>query len=112
LSKPISSRAVAIPLVSVFLTSCAAHSPPTQLLADTQAAVESASVAVAGAPSDELKRANRKLALARRWMAAHDHEPAAWLAEQAQVDAELAIARVDVEAARARRPTRVVTYPQ
>ena len=38
----------------------------------------------------DLKLAQDKLALGKRWIAAKDYQPALWLVEQAQVDAELA----------------------
>ena len=41
----------------------------------------------------ELTLARQKLDLARRSMAASDYRPAAWLVEQARVDAELAAAK-------------------
>jgi Domain of unknown function (DUF4398) len=37
-----------------------------------------------------MQSAQEKLGLTSRWIAARDYEPARWLAEQAQVDAELA----------------------
>lgn len=45
----------------------------------------------------ELARANDKIALARRWMDARDYGPSRWLVEQAQVDAELALAKSAAE---------------
>ena len=38
----------------------------------------------------ELNNAKEKLRLTRRWIEAGDYAPARWLAEQAQIDAELA----------------------
>lgn len=49
----------------------------------------------------DLKSAQEKMALGKRLIAARDYEPARWLAEQAQVDAELAAMKT--ASARARR---------
>jgi hypothetical protein len=49
----------------------------------------------------ELDLAREKIALARRWADARDYRPAKWLAEQAQVDAQLAEMRAISARARA-----------
>jgi Domain of unknown function (DUF4398) len=68
---------------------CASY--PTEQLAASRAAIASA----AGAGGNEfapreMNSAQEKFGLSSRWIAARDYEPARWLAEQAQVDAELA----------------------
>jgi hypothetical protein len=73
---------------------CAA-SPPTRELVDAQTAIHMASHVSKGNSSASLDRAVRKAALARQWMAAGDHRPARWLAEQARVDADLAAAQAE-----------------
>ena len=70
---------------------CATQSPPTEQLAFSEAAFRDALRAgAADAAPAELALARRKLELTRRWMEVGDYKPARWLAEQAQVDAELA----------------------
>jgi hypothetical protein len=71
---------------------CTVNPMPSEQLALTQRAIAAAREAGAAqtAPA-ELRLAEEKLALARRWIAARDYKPALWLAEQAQVDAELAV---------------------
>jgi len=80
---------------------CASNPPPDEQLASAEAAVASALAAGAAehAPA-ELRSAQEKLALAKRWIAARDYEPARWLAEQVRVDAELAVAKAAHAAAR------------
>lgn len=74
---------------------------PVEELAQARAAVATAQLAAPAAEaSPDLVRARTKLALAGRWNDARDYGPARWLAEQAEVDAELAIARVATEEAR------------
>jgi hypothetical protein len=70
---------------------CTMNAMPTEQLALTQRAIVAAREAGAAqtAPA-ELRLAEEKLVLGRRWIAARDYKPALWLAEQAQVDAELA----------------------
>jgi hypothetical protein len=71
-------------------------------LAFSEAAVRAAKQAGAAelAPA-ELELATQKLALAKRWMAARDYEPASWLVEQARIDAELATLKaISAKAAR------------
>ncbi|HUQ29523.1 MAG TPA: DUF4398 domain-containing protein [Usitatibacter sp.] len=84
-----------IVITSALLASgCAAHRAPTLAIDVSSRAIARAESAGAErlAPED-IRRARDKLALTGRWMAVRDHEPARWLAEQAEVDAELARAR-------------------
>lgn len=76
---------------------CASQPLPESELAAAKASIAAAS---AVAPARDLERAQVKLALGERWIAAGDYGPARWLAEQAEVDAELAAARAASEAAR------------
>jgi hypothetical protein len=78
-------------IVIPFGTGCATHPIPTVQMAASQAAIAGALDAGAAelAPR-ELKSAQDKMELTKRWIAAKDYQPARWLAEQAQVDAELA----------------------
>jgi hypothetical protein len=81
-------------LAAMSLAGCALHPEPVQQLAGARDAISSAALAGAETQAiEELARARGKLALAGRWLAAQDNEPATWLAEQAGVDAELAGAR-------------------
>lgn len=70
---------------------CAMQPVPTEQLATSRAAFDAAirAGAAESAPM-ELELARQKLELTRRWIDANDFKPARWLAEQAQVDAELA----------------------
>ena len=70
---------------------CAIQSVPSGQVAASEAALAAAERdgAAIAAPAD-LARARDKLELTRRWMSAGDYKPARWLAEQAEVDAELA----------------------
>lgn len=77
-------------LIALVIVGCAA-SPPIEQLASSERAIEAALAEGADALAPrELQLARGKLDLSRRWVAAGDHEPAQWLAEQAQIDAELA----------------------
>ena len=70
---------------------CATQSPPTEQIASSEAAFrEALRAGAADAAPAEMALARQKLELTRRWMDARDYKPARWLAEQAQVDAELA----------------------
>ena len=83
-----------LPIAALLLSACAAHPVPSRAIDVSRAAIERAHAAGADrfAP-EELARAREKVALIDRWLATRDHEPAQWLAEQAEVDAELARAR-------------------
>jgi hypothetical protein len=62
----------------------------------SQRPIDAAELAIASAleanalESTDLALAREKLALARRWADAKDYGPATWLAQQAEVDSELA----------------------
>jgi uncharacterized protein DUF4398 len=77
--------------VAALAAGCAINPAPNAQLAASARTIDLAiaSEALERAPK-ELGSAQEKLGLAGRWIAARDHEPARWLAEQAQVDAELA----------------------
>lgn len=80
-------------LATALLAGCA--SLPAEEMARASAAIDTASAAVpAGSDVAEMGRAQTKLALSKRWVDAKDYGPARWLAEQAEVDAELALVRV------------------
>lgn len=70
---------------------CTVNPMPSEQLALSERAIAVARTAGAGeAAPDELRLAEEKLALGKRWIAARDYKPARWLAEQAEVDAEVA----------------------
>lgn len=94
-STPAKSLIVVLALAAA---GCAGHSMPAEELAAARSAVAVAS----HAPSPELHRAAAKLELARRFTDARDFGPARWLAEQAEVDAELAAARATTVEAQVR----------
>lgn len=81
----------AVLLIAALMQGCAINPAPAQQLVDAKTAIATAGVGGAAelAPRD-LQAARDKAKLSERWIAAKDHEPARWLAEQAQVDAELA----------------------
>lgn len=83
----------AILYAATVLSGCAAV--PTEEMATARSAI-----LAAGGNGPDLARAENKMALANRWVAAKDYGPARWLAEQAAVDAELAAARGASQAAR------------
>ena len=89
------SKSACIVTLSALLSSaCAAHRAPTLAIeASADSIVRAQASGAEELAPDELRLAREKLALTRRWMVARDHEPARWLAEQAEVDAELARAR-------------------
>jgi len=76
------------------MAGCASVPAPTEQLAVSKAAVANA-VGAGGtefAPA-EMRTAQEKLDRANQAMAAKDYERARWLAEQAQVDAQVAVAK-------------------
>jgi len=84
-------RTIPICLATAMLAAACATEPPAGQLASSEAALSAALDAGAAIASPgELALAREKLELSRRWMVAKDYKPARWLAEQAQVDAELA----------------------
>lgn len=87
-------RRIGIPVAAViFMAGCASTPAPLEQMAVSRAAVSDATSAGGNefAPS-ELKSAMEKLDAAERAMAAEDYVLARQLAEQAQVDAQLAAA--------------------
>lgn len=77
--------------LAALLSGCASHPvPELQLAASRGAIAQAASHGVRG----ELALANTKIALAQRLSGQAAQEPARWLAEQAEVDAQLAQARI------------------
>ncbi len=79
------------PLFATILALAGCASQPASDVAAAEHAVALAQRAGAAHWSPrELALAEEKIALTRRWIAARDPAPARWLAEQAQVDAELA----------------------
>ncbi len=91
--------------VAIVVAGCANAALPSRQLANAEAAIAAAIVAGAAEhAAGELASAQEKLALAKRWIAARDYEPARWLAEQAQADGELAAAKAARVAARKAAP--------
>lgn len=85
---------------AVILAGCSLQPVPAEEISDARLAIAQAVSVSAPTPTAELQRAQDKMALAQRWLDARDHGPARWLAEQARVDAELALARAAVSDAR------------
>jgi hypothetical protein len=80
-----------IVLTGLVLAGCAAYPVPNEQLAISESAIAGALAAGAAEhAAADLRLAQEKLALGKRWIAASDYRPALWLVEQAQVDAELA----------------------
>jgi hypothetical protein len=78
-------------LAGLLLAGCAAYPVPNEQLAISETAIAAAlDAGAAEHASADLKLAQEKLALGKRWIAAKDYQPALWLVEQAHVDAELA----------------------
>jgi hypothetical protein len=94
-------RPITLVLAGMLLTACAAAPlPPTEALRGAEQAITNAEQArVMGYASAELTEAREKLAAARKAADAQEMVTAERLAEQARVDAELALAKA--EAARA-----------
>ena len=84
------------------LSGCASTPAPTEHLAVAEAAVQRANTtATSESSAIELKVATNKLAAARQAMASKDYELARRLAEQAEVDADVAALRA--QSARSRQ---------
>lgn len=84
---------------TVLLAAC--QSLPAEEVSRARAMVAGATLSsIAHPAAPEVARSQRKVALAQRWIDAGDYRPARWLAEQAEVDAELALARRASEQAR------------
>lgn len=94
---------VAAATAVTLLTACAtAMPPPTDQMTVAIAAVDAANRA--GAQSyapDPMKKANDKLAMARKSMSDKDYVPALRQAQQAQADAQVALSITQAAAARA-----------
>ena len=83
---------------AMLLAAC--QSLPVEEVSRARAMVAGAALAGIGHPAaPELARSEQKVMLAQRWIDAGDYRPARWLAEQAEVDAELALARRAAEQA-------------
>lgn len=95
-------RCVLKPLLAcaaAFLAAC--QSLPADEVSRARAMVAGATLSSVGhSAAPEVARSQQKVALAQRWIDAGDYGPARWLAEQAEVDAELALARRASEHAR------------
>ena len=77
--------------IAVAASGCAVQPLPSAQITSSEAAVSAALRAgAAESAANEMTLAREKLELTRRWIDARDYKPARWLAEQAQVDAELA----------------------
>lgn len=98
---PVTPGAILSGAAAVFLSAAFAlggcATAPMEELAQAHATVASAAVASHG--SADFARAEAKLALGRRLVNAHAYGPARWAVEQAQVDAELALAKSVAEEA-------------
>lgn len=68
---------------------CGVNPVPTDQVGLSERAISAARSA--GAAPAELRLAEEKLALGKRWIAAGDNKPARWLTEQSEVDAEVAM---------------------
>jgi hypothetical protein len=96
------SRAKILLAGATFVAGCSLHPGPDMEIETAQRALADAVHAHAAEhAAPELALAREKIALARRWAEAKDYRPAKWLAEQAQVDAELAAMRALSARARA-----------
>lgn len=92
-SRPMLAAAAAL------LAAC--QSLPSEEVSRARAMVTGATLASVGrSAAPEVARSQQKVGLAQRWIDAGDYGPARWLAEQAEVDAELALARHAAEQAR------------
>lgn len=87
---------------------CAINAVPADQIALAERAIGAAREAgAAQAAKEELHLAEEKLQLGRRWAQTGDFKPARWLAEQAQVDAEVAMLKA--MSARARHQAQELT---
>jgi len=92
----------ALAVAAALMAGCATTPPPTEQLAVSKAAV--ANAVDAGGPEfapAEMKTAQEKMDRANQAMTAKEYERAQWMAEQAQVDAQLATSKA--RAAKAQR---------
>lgn len=92
-----SGKSVLMLLVGVMLitiSSCASSRPPTDSLARTQAAINQAEqVGARDYAPLEIREAKKKLETAKELVASKQYEKASRLADEAEVDAELAEAK-------------------
>lgn len=96
-----STREIKLSLAALLAAGCAAYPAPTDELGASETAIVAAlDAGAAQHAASELKSAQEKMNLGKRWIAAKDYEPATWLIEQARVDAELA--RMKATSAKAR----------
>ncbi len=80
-----------IGITAVVIAGCAGVPPPTEQIAVSKAALTNATSAGGDEfASADMRAAREKLDRATLAMAAEDYDRARWLAEQAQVDAQLA----------------------
>jgi septal ring factor EnvC (AmiA/AmiB activator) len=92
----------AIGIAAALMAGCATVPPPTEQLAVSKAAM--ANAVAAGGPEFapmEMRTAQEKMDSANQAMAAKEYERAQWMAEQAQVDAQLAASKA--QAAKAQK---------
>jgi acyl-CoA synthetase (AMP-forming)/AMP-acid ligase II len=89
-------------LAALFLAGCAVHPIPTEQLERSETAIAAAHEAgAAELAAADLRSAQEKVKLGKRWIEARDYRPARWLIEQAEVDAELATMKaISAKAAR------------
>jgi len=100
-------RALSTVLAILFLSACATTPPDPSLLANAQAAITRATQAGGDVHAPlELRLANRRLAVAQEQMDQGNIQGARHLADQAQIEAELAFARTRAELARANLQTK------
>jgi Domain of unknown function (DUF4398) len=96
-----------IGIVAVAIVSCTSIPPPTEQLAVSKMAVSNATIVGANEyASEDMRAAQDKLDRAVKAMNAEDYKNALTLAEQAQVDAQLATAKT--RAAKAEKAANIV----
>jgi hypothetical protein len=95
-------RGVLAAAALLLATACATRAlPPTDQMSVARAAVDAANTGGAqGYAPSELRLANDKLALAQKAMLDKDYDAALRLAQQAQADAQLAVAKTQATNAR------------
>lgn len=82
---------IKLAIAGALLAGCAAYPAPTEQLGVSESAIAAAlDAGAAEHAAADLKSAQEKVKLGKRWIAAKDYQPAGWLVEQARVDAELA----------------------
>ncbi len=88
------SQFLATFVIVLALTGCANDPAPTEQVLLTEKAIAQARAVGADAQLPEMKMAEAKLALTQKNMGEHDYKRARILAEQAELDARLAEAKV------------------